>query len=65
MARREIETMDRSTWAVWDARLGIVADITKMTKKRWAVEDYYSGVVTYFKTQSQAIHYATQLPDNS
>jgi hypothetical protein len=63
MARREVETLDRATWAVWDRKLGIVADVQKLARHRWSVEDYYSGIVAYFRTQSQAMHYAMQLPD--
>lgn len=60
---REIETLDRQTWAVWDHKLGVVADVCKLGKHRWGVEDYFSGVVAYFRTQTQAMHYAMQLPD--
>lgn len=62
MGRREIETLDRQTWAVWDSTYGIVADVIKLAPRRWCVEEYYTGVCAYFRTQRQAIHYANQLP---
>lgn len=63
LARKEIETLDRQSWAVWDRRHGIVADVTRLTKNRWHVEDYYGGSRSVFRTRSQAFHYAAQLPD--
>lgn len=59
---REINTLDRQSWAVWDARLGIVADITRLSARKWHVECYNSAVCAIFKTRSQAVHYAMQLP---
>ena len=64
MARRDVETLDRVTWAVWDRHQGIVADVQKLSRRRWAVEDYCAGTVAYFGTRSQAMHYAMQLPDD-
>lgn len=60
---RGIDTLDRQSWAIWDPRLGVVADVTRLSARRWHVEDYDSGVCAIFKTQSQAVHYAMQLPD--
>lgn len=65
MGRREIDTLDRRSWAVWDSKLGIVADVTRLSQRRWHVEDYDSGVCSIFRTQSQAFHYANQLPDET
>ena len=55
---RDVETLDRNTFCVWDARKGIVADVTKLSARRWAVEDYYDGGVAYFRTRGQAMHFA-------
>lgn len=63
MPQKEIETLDRITWAVWDQKHGIIADVGKLSKNRWFVEDYNGGGVAYFGTRGQAIHYAEQLPD--
>jgi hypothetical protein len=63
MGRKEIETLDRVTWAVWDSKHGIVADVVRLSKTRWHVEDYNSATCSIFRTQGQAIHYANQLPD--
>ena len=60
---RELESLDRGTFAIWDRRLGIVADVTRLGRSRWAVEDYYAGCVAYFRTRAQAIHFAMQLPE--
>lgn len=59
---RSLDTLDRYSWAVWDVRLGIVADITRLSAHKWHVEDYDSGICAVFKTRSQATHYAMQLP---
>jgi hypothetical protein len=64
MTMRSIDGLDRISWAVWDTRLGIVADVTRLSARRWHVEDYYSGVCATFKTRSQAFHYAMLLPEN-
>lgn len=60
---RSLDTICRQSWAVWDTRLGVVADITRLSARRWHVEDYNSGVCAVFRTRSQAHHYAMQLPD--
>lgn len=54
---REINTVDRYTWAVCD-RSGVVADVTRLSARRWAVEDYHDGGVAYFRTRSQAFQFA-------
>ena len=54
---REIETLDRSTFCVCD-RFGVVADITRLSARRWAVEDYHNGGVAYFRSRGQAVYYA-------
>lgn len=59
---REVDGMDRDSYAVWDRRIGVVAEITRLSHCRWAVEDYSDGVVSYFRTRRQAIHYAMLLP---
>lgn len=53
----EIDTLDRSTWAVCDRR-GVVADVYRLSATRWAVEDYAGGGISYFRTRSQAFHFA-------
>lgn len=58
---RDVETLDRDTLCVWDARHGVVADVTKLARNRWAVEDYFDGGVAYFRTRGQAVHFAMQL----
>ncbi len=63
MGRKEIAPIDRQSWVVWDSKHGIVADVTRLAKNRWRVEDYYSGACSTFRTQGQAMHYASQLPD--
>lgn len=60
-----VETLDRQSWAIWDSTLGITADVIKLGRHRWAVEDYNSGIWAYFRTRSQAMHYAMQLPDSN
>ena len=55
---REIDTLDRSTWALWDSSKGVVADVYRLSSKRWAVEDYGEGGIAYFRTRSQAFHFA-------
>lgn len=59
---RSIDTLDRVSWAVWDDRHGVVADITRLSARRWHVEDYDSGVCAIFKTRSQAVYFAILLP---
>lgn len=54
---REVETLDRCSWAVCD-RTGVVADVIRLSARRWAVEDYNEGGVAYFRTRSQAFHFA-------
>lgn len=61
---RSVDTLDRYSWAIWDARHGVVADVTRLSTSRWHVEDYFSGVCAVFKTRSQAFHFAMQLSEN-
>lgn len=57
---REVDTIDRYAWAVCD-RSGVVADVIRLSARRWAVEDYHGGGVAYFRTRSQAFHFAMSL----
>lgn len=54
---RELETLDRCTWVVCDSK-GVVADVIRLSARRWAVEDYQEGGFAYFRTRSQAFHFA-------
>ena len=58
-----VETLDRKTWFIWDSKHGTIADVVRISRNRWRVEDYYSGTRSIFLTQCQALHYAAQLPD--
>lgn len=55
---RDLETLCRGEWAVCDRR-GVVADIIRLSPRRWSVECYHSGVTAFFRTRSQAFHFAT------
>lgn len=54
MSRRD---RGMATWGVHDD-LQYIAIITRMGRNRWRVEEYRTDIAAWFRTKSQAFHYA-------